>query len=139
MTCEGCLVICILTNVHIFGVYRKVILSFSDNVMEDCFTQTKEASDPLTKAALQAMQTASSNSCCGFSSTWCFPSIQYGLHAILPWSVGMWAVYVSCVGKVYGRKLCGQLLQHCDHAVLHCQNCQLLGMLEIGGKGDCNN
>ena len=46
-----------------------------------CFTWTKEASDPLTKDVLQAIQTGSSSSCCGFGSTWRFPSIRYGLHA----------------------------------------------------------
>ena len=86
---------------------------------------TKEASDPLTEAVLQAMQTASSSSCCGFGSIWRFPSIQYSLHAKLPWSAAVWAVCVGCVDKVYGRKLGRQLLQHCDR--------------EIGGKGDCSN
>ena len=90
-------------------------------------------------AALQAMQRASSSSCCGFGSTWRFPSIQYGLHAILPWSAAVWTVCVGCVGKVYSRKLRRRLLQHCDHAVLPCRKCRRLGMLEIGGKGDCNH
>ena len=98
------------------------------------FTRTDEASDPLTKAALQATQTASSSSCCGFGNTWRFPSIQYGLHVILPWSVAVWTVCVGCVGKFYSRKLRGRLLQYCDCAVLPCQKRRSLSMLEIGGE-----
>ena len=80
------------------------------------------------------MQTASSSSCCGFSRTWRFPSIQYGLHAILPWSAAVWTVCVGYVGKLYSRKLHGRLLQRCDRAVLPCRKRQRLGMLEIGGE-----
>ena len=41
VTCQRCLVIRVLTNVGVFSVYRKVILSsidrlLSDNVIEDC-------------------------------------------------------------------------------------------------------
>ena len=85
-----------------------------------CFTRTKEASDPLTEAALQAMQTASSSSCCGCGSIWYFPSIQYGLHAILPGQRHCGQRVSRLLGRFYGRKLRGPLLQRCDRAVLPC-------------------
>ena len=42
------------------------------------------------------------------------------LYCSGPWSAAVWAVCVGCVGKVYGRKRRGRLLQHWDCAVLHC-------------------
>ena len=134
VTCQRSLVICVLTNVRIYyGVYRKVVLSSLDQFYAD------KRSDPRTKAVLQAMQTASSSSCCGFVSAWRFPFIQNGLHTPLSWSAAVWVVCVGCVGKVYSRKQRGQLLQHLYHCVLPCRKRRRLGMLEIRGKGDCNN
>ena len=66
------------------------------------------------------MQTASSSSCCGCGSIWRFPSIQYGLHAILPGQRHCGQRVSRLLGRFYGRKLRGPLLQRCDRAVLPC-------------------
>ena len=146
MNCHRCLVIHVLTNVRIFGVYRKVSLSsinqkLCDNVfLRLCVLRAQEKQvTPLQKlfcrqcrqpvavvAVASAVYGASPlyNTACTLN---CLGQRQCGQSVS-----ALWVRFAaeSCVGGCYSTV-----------TALFClaENRRHLVILEIGGKGDCNN